>query len=77
MGHMMAAVAATVMILCPFTPGYPRVKKELETMLGTELEGIPSSDIGVYNGYPVVSQRFSTFRRRRHFKKVILPRSRE
>ena len=57
---------------CLFHAGNTRSRTELETMLGTEFEGILSSDdFSVYNGYPVKGQQKCLAHLRRHFKKVM------
>ena len=57
---------------CLFHAGDTRTRSELEMMLGTEFEGILSSDdFSVYNGYPVQGQQKCLAHLRRHFKKVI------
>lgn len=57
---------------CLFHAGGTRSRSELEGMLGSEFEGILSSDdFSVYNGYPVKGQQKCLAHLRRHFKKVI------
>ena len=57
---------------CLFHAGDTRSRNELEVMLGTEFQGILSSDdFSVYNGYQVLGQQKCLAHLRRHFKKVI------
>lgn len=57
---------------CLFHAADTRSRKELEVMLGTEFQGILSSDdFSVYNGYQVSGQQKCLAHLRRHFKKVI------
>lgn len=57
---------------CLFHAGNTRARSELETMLGTEFDGVLSSDdFSVYNGYRVQAQQKCLAHLRRHFKKVI------
>lgn len=57
---------------CLFHAGDTRSRAELEQQLGTEFDGIISSDdFSVYNGYPVLAQQKCLAHLRRHFKKVV------
>lgn len=57
---------------CLFHAGDTRSRVELEHQLGTEFDGIISSDdFSVYNGYPVLAQQKCLAHLRRHFKKVV------
>lgn len=57
---------------CLFTAADTRSRSELETILGTQYQGVISSDdYSVYNGYPVFAQQKCLAHLRRHFKKLI------
>ena len=57
---------------CLFHAADTRGRVELETMLGTELAGVLSSDdFSVYNGGKVAAQQKCLAHLRRHFKKVL------
>ena len=57
---------------CLFHAADTRSRTELEQQLGTEFDGIISSDdFSVYNGYPVKAQQKCLAHLRRHFKKVV------
>ncbi len=58
---------------CLFTAADTRSRAELETILGTQYQGVLSSDdYSVYNGYQVVAQQKCLAHLRRHFKKLII-----
>ncbi len=57
---------------CLFTAADTRSRSELEAILGTQYQGVISSDdFSVYNGYPVFAQQKCLAHLRRHFKKLI------
>lgn len=57
---------------CLFHAGDTRSRAELEQQLGSEFDGVVSSDdFSVYNGYPVKAQQKCLAHLRRHFKKVV------
>lgn len=57
---------------CLFTAADTRSRAELETILGTQYQGIISSDdFSVYNGYQAFAQQKCLAHLRRHFKKLI------
>ena len=57
---------------CLFHAGDTRSRAELEQQLGSEFDGVISSDdFNVYNGYPVKAQQKCLAHLRRHFKKVV------
>ncbi|MBN3948202.1 MAG: IS66 family transposase [Nostoc sp. NMS7] len=57
---------------CLFTAADTRSRAELEAILGTQYQGVISSDdFSVYNGYPVFAQQKCLAHPRRHFKKLI------
>ena len=57
---------------CLFHAGDTCSRAELEQQLGTEFDGVVSSDdFSVYNGYPVKAQQKCLAHLRRHFKKVV------
>lgn len=56
---------------CLFHAADTRSRAELETQLGTEYQGVLSSDdYSVYNGYPVAAQQKCLAHLRRHFLKL-------
>jgi transposase len=57
---------------CLFTAADTRSRAELETILGTQYQGvIISDDFSVYNGYQAFAQQKCLAHLRRHFKKLI------
>ena len=57
---------------CLFHAGDTRSRAELEQQLGSEFNGVLSTDdFSVYNGYPVTAQQKCLAHLRRHFKKVV------
>lgn len=57
---------------CLFHAGDTRSRAELEQQLGSQFNGVLSSDdFSVYNGYPVTAQQKCLAHLRRHFKKVV------
>jgi transposase len=57
---------------CLFTAADTRSRSELEAILGTQYQGVISSDdYSVYNGYQAVAQQKCLAHLRRHFKKLI------
>lgn len=57
---------------CLFHAGDTRSRAELEQQLGSEFDGVLSSDdFSVYNGYSVTAQQKCLAHLRRHFKKVV------
>lgn len=57
---------------CLFHAGDTRSRAELEQQLGSEFDGVLSTDdFSVYNGYPVTAQQKCLAHLRRHFKQVV------
>ena len=57
---------------CLFRGADTRSRRELESQLGSEYNGVISSDdLSVYNGYPVMAQQKCLAHLRRHFQRLI------